>query len=374
MTPTATTPPATESDVKVVTAVGTAPPLEHTIQPSPLKNADSDDEIDEDDVFDTSTPWVSPGKVKSAKSRKKKSSSAAKNSGPLVTTQSQPLSHPNPNRKEPLEASIRSLPSRGSNSMSDDVPLDLHLDDDVPPMVPLKEDVTLGTLDASEFQSLHPPHRLLNPQPMDSGGENDNNHHHNTNGDDNLDDDSMDNTSVGNTVASSTYGDDRQKVVSHILLDPYGDSGRFSGVVLRSTGMPHGLGRMVYEDDGRTYEGDWRHGRWHGFGLATFANADSYEGEYRFDQRHGRGKYCWSDGRVYDGEFSEDKRHGKGTFQWPDGAMYTGDFNNGQREGHGRYTFSDGGFYVGSWIDGRYEGFGGMSPFVELRGVLRVVC
>ena len=71
-----------------------------------------------------------------------------------------------------------------------------------------------------------------------------------------------DNTSLGNTVASSTYGEDRQKVVNHTVTDPYGDQGMYTGVILRSTGMPHGLGRMVYEEDGRVYEGDWRHGRW----------------------------------------------------------------------------------------------------------------
>jgi hypothetical protein len=66
-----------------------------------------------------------------------------------------------------------------------------------------------------------------------------------------------DNRSLGQTVASSTYGEDRQKVINKTLLDPYGDKGCYTGVVLRTTGMPHGLGRMVYEEDGRIYEGDW---------------------------------------------------------------------------------------------------------------------
>lgn len=167
-----------------------------------------------------------------------------------------------------------------------------------------------------------------------------------------------DEKSLGQTVASSTYGEDRQKVVNKSLLDPYGDKGTYTGVVLRSTGMPHGLGRMIYEEDGRIYEGDWRHGRWHGYGRATFSNGDSYEGEYKFDQRHGRGVYRWHDGRIYDGQFSEDKRHGNGVFTWPDGAVYDGAFVNGQRDGHGRYTFADGGQYDGGWKDGRYDGYG----------------
>jgi hypothetical protein len=35
-----------------------------------------------------------------------------------------------------------------------------------------------------------------------------------------------------------------------------GDKGIYTGDVLRSTGMPHGVGRMVYEG-GTMYEGDW---------------------------------------------------------------------------------------------------------------------
>ena len=108
-------------------------------------------------------------------------------------------------------------------------------------------------------------------------------------------------SAAGQSVASSTFGEDRHKVTEAIILDPYGDRGTYSGIILRSTGMPHGAGHMVYAEDHRSYNGEWRHGRWHGFGKATFANGDQYTGEYRFDQRHGRGKYEWHDGRVYDG-------------------------------------------------------------------------
>ena len=168
-------------------------------------------------------------------------------------------------------------------------------------------------------------------------------------------------TDVFGSTSTSTKSYDsssRQKVVDKVLLDPYGDKGTFTGIILRSTGMPHGTGRMKYENEDRIYEGEWRHGRWHGYGRATFANGDSYEGEYRFDQRHGRGKYCWKDGRIYDGSFVEDRREGEGTFHWADGATYVGGFAKGQREGHGRYTFSEKGYYNGNWVDGRYEGYG----------------
>lgn len=46
-----------------------------------------------------------------------------------------------------------------------------------------------------------------------------------------------DDASVGNTVASSTFGEDRHKVVDQVILDPYGDKGTYTGIILRSTGM-----------------------------------------------------------------------------------------------------------------------------------------
>jgi hypothetical protein len=162
--------------------------------------------------------------------------------------------------------------------------------------------------------------------------------------------------------------DDVEIVWSRSLVDPHGACGLYSGDVLQSTGMPHGVGRMVYDDDGCTYEGDWHHGRWHGFGTFNRVSGDSYEGEYQLDQRHGHGTYWWSDGRVYNGEFSEGKRHGLGILKWPDGSTYKGWFTNGTRDGHGRYTFSDGGYYDGHWKNGQYDGFGGTSS-----GVIQVL-
>lgn len=46
-----------------------------------------------------------------------------------------------------------------------------------------------------------------------------------------------DTASLGQTVASSTFGEDRQKVVDQVILDPYGDRGTYTGIILRSTGM-----------------------------------------------------------------------------------------------------------------------------------------
>jgi hypothetical protein len=163
---------------------------------------------------------------------------------------------------------------------------------------------------------------------------------------------------ANNSVASSTFGDDRRTVRSQLIKDKHGDQGQYTGVVLKSSGLPHGSGHMTY-DGGWTYDGNWCHGWWHGRGVAHFQNGDSYCGEYRFNKRHGHGKYRWADDRVYDGEFVDEKRHGKGIFQFPDGARYEGEFSKGQREGFGTNTFADGGYYTGNLVKGRYEGFGG---------------
>jgi len=261
------------------------------------------------------------------------------------------------------------------------LPLNINIDDTALPEVPLQEEITLGTIPhmqkqnswiASKGGDRFQPRIILqngeNESPQCTGKKDDNENQKqgrlypivSEREDDEEPDIDLDAMTATQslTVASSTYGEDRQNVTDKVLLDPYGDKGNYNGLILKSTGMPHGRGKMVYDEDQRVYEGEWRHGRWHGFGQAFFANGDSYEGEYRFDQRHGKGVYKWNDGRIYDGMFYEDRRHGQGIFKWPDGAIYEGEFSNGQREGYGEYKFSDGGKYKGEWKDGRYNGYG----------------
>ena len=292
-------------------------------EPVPASVADEeDDEAEGEDEFNPDPVWEAPGSEIKPKAAPEP---APFKQGPLtqaVAASRAPAVDLNPSRNNPEDNGFDNI-GRPDYYRHSSIPRDLNIGGDIVG----DEDVTMATFEVNSVFRGHS-------------------------------NDGEDGRSMGGTVASSTYGEDRQKVVEQTLLDPYGDKGRYTGVVLRSTGMPHGLGRMLYEDDGRTYEGDWRHGRWHGHGYATFANGDSYKGEYRFDQRHGHGIYSWNDGRVYDGVFAEDKRHGTGTFKWPDGATYIGDFVQGQREGKGRYTFSDGGYYNGEWVDGRYEGYG----------------
>jgi hypothetical protein len=138
--------------------------------------------------------------------------------------------------------------------------------------------------------------------------------------------------------------------------DKFGDEGTYTGYVLVTEGLPHGVGKMEYES-GRVFDGDWVSGQWHGQGKLLNPNGDSYDGEFFFDARHGQGVYRWDNGDVYVGSFSSDKRHGKGKFSFHNGNVYTGEFCDGMFEGFGRYDF-EGGYYEGDWKEGRYDGSG----------------
>jgi hypothetical protein len=82
------------------------------------------------------------------------------------------------------------------------------------PTVPLQEQVTFGTKGTEEM-----PPPTASPSRGVSFPDDD------------------DNASMGQTVASSTFGEDRHKVADQIILDPYGDKGTYTGIILRSTGM-----------------------------------------------------------------------------------------------------------------------------------------
>jgi hypothetical protein len=62
-----------------------------------------------------------------------------------------------------------------------------------------------------------------------------------------------------------------------------------------------------------------------GSGKMVYANKDEYYGNWLNGKRDGVGKYTYTDdGRVYDGEWKHDKQHGKGVLTWPNGAIYDG--------------------------------------------------
>jgi hypothetical protein len=212
----------TEPEMKLSEAGGVAK------IPDELWENDDTDESEEDDAFDLPEDL---GHVPGNLPAKKKSSpvSSFKKPGPLTAhlmeTKAAAMEHPNARRKDPLEASIGSLKPPGStfqpasNALPtvSDLPPDggargrgpideFEIDEAAPPRVPLEEQVTLG----SAFVTDRSEPRIAGG-PGELEGE---------------DEGTIGQNTVGPTVASSTYGEDRMMVKDQLLLDPHGDKGK----------------------------------------------------------------------------------------------------------------------------------------------------
>lgn len=61
---------------------------------------------------------------------------------------------------------------------------------------------------------------------------------------------------------STIVGEGHVRVCNKPLVDCYGKEGLYTGVIMSTTKMPHGAGRMDYVVPGRTYDGEWQHGQW----------------------------------------------------------------------------------------------------------------
>lgn len=152
---------------------------------------------------------------------------------------------------------------------------------------------------------------------------------------------------------------DLERVVKNKVVYPNGTGGTYTGAVARSTGMPQGFGRMVYEKD-HIYEGDWHDGQKHGYGRSFYAHGGSYEGDYVFGQEHGTGVSRRGDGMVYHGGFSKGGFHGVGMICDPsNGNFFRGYFVHGKQQGPGMWSTDNGGLVCeGSVKDKKLHGFG----------------
>jgi hypothetical protein len=87
-----------------------------------------------------------------------------------------------------------------------------------------------------------------------------------------------------------------------------------------------------------TYEGGFKAGRKHGYGVKRWPNGDRYEGSFVEDRKEGRGKYFWGRGpwrgEAYDGGYANDKRQGEGSYRWPTGDVYRGPWQDDRIAGY----------------------------------------
>ena len=81
--------------------------------------------------------------------------------------------------------------------------------------------------------------------------------------------------------------------------------------------------RGIVDEDEYSYAGDFMIGKFEGRGILEFT-ADRYQGDH------------------YQGEFKNGLKHGFGMYFFANGDKYVGEYQFGKREGKGTYTFSNG--------------------------------
>ena len=81
--------------------------------------------------------------------------------------------------------------------------------------------------------------------------------------------------------------------------------------------------RGVFDDPEFSYAGDFMRGKFEGRGILEFTaekyQGDHYQGEFKNGMKHGFGIYFFANGEKYAGQYLFGKRHGKGTYSYPDG-------------------------------------------------------
>ena len=122
-------------------------------------------------------------------------------------------------------------------------------------------------------------------------------------------------------------------------------------------GKYHGYGVSI-KANGSRYEGGWKDYEYHGQGTRSYANGNRYEGEWKEGDRHGEGKYTWAEGGYYQGGFADGKLHGYGVRVYSDSDRYEGEWKEGDQHGQGTYTWADGDRYEGEWKEGEEHGQG----------------
>lgn len=164
----------------------------------------------------------------------------------------------------------------------------------------------------------------------------------------------------------------------HVQVVTFPNGDRYEGEFRH--GLMHGWGVYTSRSGDRfegTFENDRRHGPgtlkkasgerfsgWfvngirQGLGSLTFADGKRYAGDFRNDMINGRGVMLYPDGGQFAGSFTHGRRHGDGVMRFPNGDVYEGEFRNDLRTGKGTYWFADGSRYEGDFVDGVRHGHG----------------
>lgn len=159
-----------------------------------------------------------------------------------------------------------------------------------------------------------------------------------------------------------------------------GVEGQYSGFWDKKKSRPHGAGTMAW-DNGITYKGEWRDGKYHGVGSKLYSRGGGYRGEWVEGKRQGQGTHFFAGKFGYDrweGPFVKDQMDGVGTMFYADGTSGEFEFKVGMPMTTSSMADFDGdisdlddgspstrgvaGRYKGGWdaVAGVPEGFGVM--------------
>ncbi|XP_054642084.1 alsin-like isoform X2 [Dunckerocampus dactyliophorus] len=131
-------------------------------------------------------------------------------------------------------------------------------------------------------------------------------------------------------------------------------------------GRVHGRGTMSWPA-GRTYTGNFKNGLEDGYGECIIPNkllskAGCYQGHWRDGKIHGFGIYRYATGEVYEGCFSDGQRHGygmlsSGKMDKTSSGVFIGQWVYDKKTGYGVYDdITRGEKYMGMWLDDERHG------------------
>ena len=121
-------------------------------------------------------------------------------------------------------------------------------------------------------------------------------------------------------------------------------------------GVAHGYGVLLKSDLGRV-EGQFVEGMLHGHCCEYFPDESYFYGNYERGLKQGFGEYdSGHSGLKYRGQFLRGKADGAGVLTYPSGERFQGQFKDNKREGFGILTKPDGILVKGCWVNDLLHG------------------
>ena len=109
----------------------------------------------------------------------------------------------------------------------------------------------------------------------------------------------------------------------------------------------------INHSDVLTFKGSWRKGLFHGYGILAYKNGGVYEGGFKFGTKHGFGVFNSASCFRYDGEWVDGEKTGLAKIFYKNGDWYQGLVKNGVRCGFGElFEKSSQRIFKGQWSNG----------------------